>query len=617
MLKPIDNAARESLLLDGLWDFYVDKAGNGVQNQVWSKPLRDLDGWCQIAVPGSYNDQLCNREIHDHVGDVWYQREFTIPRGFANRRISLYLGSVTHKGTVYLNDEKLGEHVGGYTPFEFDLTGKVAAGKTYRLTICCNNVLSWATLPPGIVRNEQGRLRQYYFHDFYNYAGIHRSVKLVATPLVYVDDVLVKTTVERDLQQAEVNYKLQLGGTGGAGSAGGSCGCGGCGCSSAGTVKVALKDPQGKVVAETTGLEGSFKVSQPQLWDVGQGNLYVLDITIDGADADSYQQRFGIRDVRVDGDQFLLNYHKVYFKGFGRHEDQLMRGKGFDNVSMIYDHALLKWIGANSYRTSHYPYAEEQLDFADEHGILVIDETAAVGLNLSLGIVLGDLKNQKLFSEDCVGSKTQEAHKQAIVELINRDKNHPCVVMWSIANEPDAKQDGAYEYFKPLAELAHSLDDRPITCVNVQFSDHKDDKISELFDVCCLNRYYGWYTQSGDLIAAREALEKELEGWHQRLGQPIIITEYGADTMAGLHDVDAKMWSEEFQIDFLKMYHEVFDSKPYVVGEHIWNFADFETSQGVIRVGGNKKGIFTRDRKPKSAAYLMRERWHSKLAKES
>ncbi len=96
------------------------------------------------------------------------------------------------------------------------------------------------------------------------------------------------------------------------------------------------------------------------------------------------------------------------------------------------------------------------------------------------------------------------------------------------------------------------------------------------------------------------------------LGKPIIIAEYGADTLAGLHQDPPTMWSEEFQCEFLKCYHEVFDKLDFVIGEHVWNFADFATSQGIIRVDGNKKGVFTRHRKPKSAAFLLKDRWLNK-----
>lgn len=132
--------------------------------------------------------------------------------------------------------------------------------------------------------------------------------------------------------------------------------------------------------------------------------------------------------------------------------------------------------------------------------------------------------------------------------------------------------------------------------------------ISDLFDVLLLNRYFGWYALTGDLVAAEQALEAELREWEKR-GKPIIMTEYGADTEPGLHSLTSEPWSEEYQADLLAMYHRVFDRVDAVVGEQIWNFADFATTSGIMRVDGNKKGVLTRDRRPKMAAHALRRRW--------
>ena len=137
----------------------------------------------------------------------------------------------------------------------------------------------------------------------------------------------------------------------------------------------------------------------------------------------------------------------------------------------------------------------------------------------------------------------------------------------------------------------------------------RNDRLADLFDVICLNRYYGWYNETADLDSAALKLEAELRGWESTFGKPIIITEYGADTLAGLHAVGTPVWSEEYQVALLRTYHEVFDRVDAVIGEQVWNFADFQTSQGIIRVDGNKKGVFTRDRRPKAAAFALRERW--------
>lgn len=584
MLRVQENAWREVKNLDGLWDFCSDEAERGFADAFYKGALPEAQ---QIAVPGSFNDQLPGQQLRDYVGDVWYQREVRVPAGWNGRRIVLRFGSVTHRGIVFVNDVKVAEHQGGYTPFEADITALVEAGKTFRLTVCCNNELSFDTIPPGmVVKGVDGKKRQIYFHDFFNYAGIHRHVELYCTAKEYISDVTVKTEVSEDLKRAVVKFKAE-------GPEG---------------MTAVLLEADGTEVGRVQGAEGQFELTEPKLWQPGNAYLYTLKLCSAG---DEYLQKVGVRCVEVRGEQFLINHQPFYFKGFGRHEDTIIHGKGEDAVMMVHDYNLMSWIGANSFRTSHYPYSEEQMDWADEHGVVVIDESPAVGFNFGLGLTsFEDMKKPELFSEKGISSRTQQAHLQVLRELYDRDKNRPAVVMWSVANEPDGTAEGADTYFKVIADFIHELDDtRPATCVNVMFSDYKNDKISDYFDVVCLNRYYGWYTQSGDLPAARARLDEELNGWRERLHQPIIITEYGADTVAGLHRLDADMWSEEYQCAYLKMCHQAFDACPAVVGEQVWNFADFATTEGVMRVGGNRKGVFTRDRSPKAAAFLFRKRW--------
>ena len=278
------------------------------------------------------------------------------------------------------------------------------------------------------------------------------------------------------------------------------------------------------------------------------------------------------------------------------------------------DISLMHWQGANSFRTSHYPYSEEMMRLVDAEGIVVIDETTAVGINASFGGG-ANFSGQGVSTYDPVnGIKTQEHHKDVIRDLIARDKNHACVVMWSIANEPDSTSEDAYEHFKPLFDLAHELDpqNRPCTLVDVQSGKPVDqDVATELSDVICLKRYYGWYTMGNELDRASQAFAAELEEWG-KLGKPVMMTEYGADTVIGLHDTSSNpsLCTEEYQVKYYEENNAVLDAHDFVCGEQVWNFADFITVPGLLRVQGNKKGLFTRDRKPKLAAHYFRQRWH-------
>jgi beta-glucuronidase len=378
-------------------------------------------------------------------------------------------------------------------------------------------------------------------------------------------------------------------------------------------VEVTLCDESGIEVARSTGASGELTIDNAHTWRPGEGYLYELTVELRdrGQTVDVYSLPVGIRTVQVEGERFLVNGEPFYFKGFGKHEDAAVRGKGQDDAFMVHDFALMEWLGANSFRTSHYPYAEEVLDYADRHGIVVIDETAAVGLNASLGGVLGGV-TFTTFSDETISAATQEVHRQAIRELIARDKNHPCVVMWSIANEPESWTPESRSYFEPLVAVTRRLDPtRPVAFANFMEATPDRDVISDLFDVLMLNRYHGWYAQIGDLAAAERSLEEELREWAAKHGKPIVLTEYGADAVAGLHDVTPNPWTEEYQADVLAVFHRVFDRVDAVVGEQIWNFADFATAPGVMRVDGNKKGVFTRERRPKASAHALRRRWRA------
>jgi beta-glucuronidase len=305
-----------------------------------------------------------------------------------------------------------------------------------------------------------------------------------------------------------------------------------------------------------------LRIDNVHRWAPGDGYLYDLEAQLvdsAGTVVDSYHQSVGVRTVTVAGNRFLINGEPFYFTGFGRHEDLPVVGRGHNDAFLVHDFALLAWIGANSFRTSHYPYSSEVLDYADRHGIVVIDETAAVGLNMGLGGGIFGSQGYTTFSPDTVNDTTRAVHAQAIRELVARDKNHPCVVLWSIANEPESDTEAAEHYFRPLFDLARQLDPtRPVGFVNVMLASHGTCRVSQFADVLMLNRYYGWYTHTGDLAAAEAAWEQELRGWAGE-GKPIIITEYGADTYPGLHSVTSQPWSEEYQVDYLDMNHRVFD----------------------------------------------------------
>jgi beta-glucuronidase len=588
MLRPRDTLTRERKSLTGLWRFRLDGAGEGRSAGWYRGPLPDAR---EMAVPASYNDVFTDQDTRDHVGDAWYQTTVRIPRGWDGRRVVLYFESATHRATVWVDETEVVSHEGGYTPFEADVTEHVRAGEEFRLTVVVDNTLSFQTIPPGVVLDTPEGKRQKYWHDFFNYAGIHRPVWLYSTASAHLTDLTVVSGL--DGATGTVEYRTEADGADGL------------------QVRAVLRDADGGEVAQGTGASGTLSVPGVHLWAPGDGYLYELEVQLVDGDTvvDSYPEDVGVRTVAVDGTRFLINGEPFHFTGFGKHEDIPVIGKGHEDAYLLRDFELLDWIGANSFRTSHYPYPEAVMEYADRRGIVVIDETAAVGLNMGLGGGIFGAQGYVTYSDETVNDTTREVHAQAIRELVARDKNHPCVVLWSIANEPESDTEGAERYFEPLFTLTRELDPtRPVGFVNVMLAPYGKCRVSQFGDVLMLNRYYGWYVDTGDLAAAERAWEEELRGWASE-GKPIVITEYGADTYPGLHALPPVPWSEEYQAEYLAMNHRVFDRIDAVVGEHIWNFADFATVSGTARVGGNKKGVFTRDRQPKQVAQDLRRRW--------
>jgi beta-glucuronidase len=243
------------------------------------------------------------------------------------------------------------------------------------------------------------------------------------------------------------------------------------------------------------------------------------------------------------------------------------------------------------------------MQLADRAGIVVIDEAPAVGMR-------SENPAAPTFSEERISSRTLKHHLQVMRELVQRDKNHPCVVMWSVANEPVLNEEKSGAYFSEVIAETRRLDPtRPITLVTGDVVSPEQCYPFQHVDVMCINRYHSWYSDPGHLELIELQVVNELTPWHAHYKKPLIVSEYGADTIAGFHAVPPVMFSEEYQCALLENFHRGFDRLDFVIGEHVWNFADFATKQGITRAVGNKKGVFTRQRQPKAAAHLLRQRW--------
>ncbi|MEM8814382.1 MAG: glycoside hydrolase family 2 TIM barrel-domain containing protein [Pseudomonadota bacterium] len=571
------NRYRDVIDLGGLWGFRADPQGNGAD----LPPSADTPH--AIAIPGSWNEQLAEAGYMNYVGDAWLHRRVFVPPSYAGRRRVLRLAAAGYSARVHANGEFVGATDVPGLPFEADLSAIAAAGESVELAICVSNRELPDNPTPGIgseVYRDEQRPGDEVFPptrpDFFPYGGLHGPVELLALPENGLDDVHISTDVTAERATVIVSAVAH------------------------GSLSAELT-LNGERLCYARGNSGvHLEVPRPERWSPGSPTLYELTVTLarDGGPVDELSLPLGLRSVRCEGKQLLLNDEPVFLRGFGRHEDADISGRGQNLPVMVKDFNLLRWCGANSFRTSHYPYSEAQLDWADRQGVLVVSELASVNLDFRR-----------------VTDKTLERHLNALRQQIARDHRHASVIAWSLANEPgylgEAEYDEAHAgpYWDRLFAEARVLDpSRPLTTANVQYAG-LDDPAFERADIIGLNRYYGWYTAPAQIERGVARLKDELDELARRFDKPIALWEFGADAVAGEHATYDQLFTEEYQAALIDAYLELAESHPACVAAHVWNLADFRTAQHFRRVVVNRKGVFTRDRKPKRAAFAIRKRW--------
>jgi beta-glucuronidase len=608
LLYPYVTETRKVKSLDSLWSFRLDEQGCG-ETERWFALPQLPEPTIFMPVPASYNDITQNISIHQYIGWVWYARDFFVHET-AGRWV-LRFQAANYETRVWINGQSAMNHSGGHLPFECDINPFIAAsgGLPFRvhIVVAVDNTLTISTLPPGEVHivSDTYRYVETAF-DFFNYAGIDRSVLLYSTSSVFIEDISIETEeIEYNSNhvatKAVLTYLVTIGNVRNVST----------------RILIQLLDADGIVVVNSTDYSSQLTITNPHLWEPcgmnhthpcsEQSYLYTLQVFLYQDTSiipiDIYRiPHVGIRTVRLTNSQFLVNERPFYFHGANAHEDSDIRGKGFDRVLLAKHFNLYAWLHGNSFRTSHYPYADEFYEMADRYGLAVIDEVPAVGV-----------RKAEYFNQ-----ATLQHHKQVTTEMIMRDRNHPSVLMWSLANEPASFLKESRDYFEAIVKFTRPIaSKRPLTLVTL--SDFDDDVAAPFFDMICINRYYSWYDQYGRLDQISMRMSQNLANWRKTYPtKPLLMSEYGADAVPGLHHSPAFMFTEEYQQEFLAAYQVSFDNVSslihpdtgYFVGELVWNMFDFATEQDVKRVAGlNYKGLFTRQRQPKSAAFTLKRRY--------
>lgn len=644
----LSHSTRITKNLDGLYDFCLDYNDEGFAKNWFVKSISATcppNKYHRMPVPSAFNDITSDHQVRNFMGWVWYQREVILPFNVNNKPKddwSIHFESANYLTIVWAHvigtencTKLLVSHVGGHLPFAANLRDLTSCEydrketSQYRstrvlLTMAVSNMLNANTIPSGSMLNLTSVVGKPYEQfkpdfDFFHFSGLIGSINLLKIPKIHwntvkelIDENSIKSTRHfeaclsesfgyRAKRSAHIEAHLS-----GFDHDGTKC--------PVEFASSANNDHCYNITIQSDCIQqNSNKFATLTLMYSKRSSLIdTFEHRIASPKKRILKHDLGLVEINILTGQ-EMNHDPMMLKGFGMHHEQYFSGRTMSLPAIMKDLNLIKWTGANLIRTSHYPYSTAYLDACDELGISVIAECQAVGLRSYSDIKLA-------------------LHKQLLLEMMQRDHLHPSIIAWSVANEPQSQLPAAKPYFESLLsyarnELSQYTKTRPLTAAIAQ--SHNDDKIGHTLDFIMINHYFGWYDYPSVIDAIRLPLINSLSGWSKlHPGKGLIISEFGADTIAGLHSFspNSDIFSEEYQRDLILKHEEIFNDLwclhtknntlnttqiPFL-GSMVWNFADFSTDVSLLRVGGNRKGVFTRDRNPKMAAQTIRAAYLNK-----
>ena len=567
--------ARTNISLNGQWNVIIDPYENGFynhrfeehengyfKNQKAQKPSDlveyDFSASQKLEVPGDWNTQ--DEKLFLYEGTVWYQKDFTITKK-SGKRYVIHFGAVNYSAVVYLNGEKVGTHEGGFTSFQFDISGLIGDGENFVVVKADN-------------RRERDQIPTVNT-DWWNYGGITRPVKILELDETYIADYFIEFGSHKD---NKISGWVKL-----AGNEQDEYG------------NVTLQIPELEIEQELKlNKDGMVKfelAAQPVLWTPKIPRLYEFNLSYKNS---VVKDRVGFRTIAVENDNILLNGESVFLRGISLHEEA--PGGGGRAWSEEDARELLNWakeLGCNFVRLAHYPHNETMVRMADEMGLLVWSEIPVYWTIL--------------FEREDVYAK---AEKQ-LSEMITRDKNRASVILWSVANETPNHQP-RFEFLNRLVVKARSLDSsRLITAaLDTQTSTESgkviDDPFAEIVDVIGVNTYCGWYSDTPESCAGLR--------WNSKYNKPVIISEFGAGALQGFHGDEQQRFTEENQALVYKHNLTMLDNIEALRGVTPWILKDFRSPRRPlpgIQDFWNRKGLLSENGERKKAWYLMKE-WYAK-----
>jgi beta-glucuronidase len=568
---------RTTISLDGVWNTIVDPYETGLSSHFYenAKPKTnsdlieyDFDRSPKLRVPGDWNSQRESLLLYE--GPMWYQRNFSYQKK-ARTRTLLYFGAANYLARVWLNGKKLGEHVGGFTPFNFEVTAQILDGENSVVVEVDNTRRAEAV--PSI------------HTDWWNYGGLTRSVELVEVPEIFIQNYEIQLAKGREDQ---IECLVQVGGIPDDPD----------GRNPANRLAITVEIPELHVkhqgAPHSVGAEGFVLNEKPQLWTPENPKLYQVIISRGG---DRITDEIGFRSIETRGTQILLNGKPVFLRGICLHEEAPFRGgRAFSEED---DRALLTWakeLGANFVRLAHYPHNEDMVRLADKMGLLVWDEVPVY------------------WEMDFENPATLENAKAQLRDVITRDHNRAAVAMWSLSNETPISP-ARNAFLKSMADYARQLDSTRLITSASDKAEHPDDEhaalndpLGEYLDVIGLNEYVGWYgkyrPEDADKMQWKFAYEK-----------PVIISEFGGGAPYGMHGDKDTRFTEEYQANLYEHQLAMLQRIPALAGMTPWILMDFRSPRRTlpgIQDYYNRKGVISDRGQRKQAFYVLQKFYREK-----
>ncbi len=554
---------RCGICLDGSWTITYDPEGKG--EGLGYAQGENLSGHA-IYIPSCWNFDL---DRYGYEGAAWYCKKFHVGRPVHGR---LTFHAVSGQAEVFLDGKRLGEHYGSYNRFSFDVPG-LSSGEHCLVVKVDNAVNETDTLP----------LR---FVDWFVYGGIYRSVELEFFDALSIDTIKIDTAWDAcEIAQVRVEAVVKNWAAG----------------DILDDFTLSVDGIRYETVNATieTGKAGviEFVIDdfRPELWDLDSPRLYMFHL---GCSYDDLFERTGFRKVETRGTGIFLNGREIYIKGINRHNDQPELGYAVNGPLILRDMQIIKELGCNSIRGSHYPNDPIVLDYCDELGFLFWEEIA--------------FWNHP--AESLGSSLLEKRARQMMRETIERDYNHPSIIFWSIQNESkSSSQEGLTLFSKIAADIREMDTSRLITFASAC---GRNDICFDLVDVVCWNMYPGWYDDA-PIEGLAERYAESLRGhrqWLEENGQhkPFIISEFGGGAIPGEVTFEKwRRWTENYQEELLRQTLTALTTDNLVQGFYIWQYCDGRTAfMTKVSLGRprnfNNKGLVDEHRKPKLAFNTVR-----------